>query len=62
MEQTLHPLIALYMAITFNFSTGEIGWSSSTAGSGAPADPGDTLLLQAGDDVLLQSGDFLLLQ
>lgn len=35
MELTLNPLHALYMAITLNFSTGEIGWSSSTSTGGA---------------------------
>jgi hypothetical protein len=46
------------MAITLNFSTGEIGWSSST---GTVVDPGDDI--SGGlDNLLLEDGSFLLLE
>lgn len=61
MDAALRPL---FFAITLNFTTGEIGWSSSTAAGTTPTDPGDTLLLESGttDDLLLETNDFLLLE
>lgn len=47
-----NPFLALFMAITFNFSTGEIGWSSSTS---ATAD--GTFDFMDGTDLMFMNGN-----
>lgn len=48
-----NPLIALFMAITFNFSTGEIGWSSGTTATSA----GGTFDFMDGNDLSFMNGN-----
>ena len=65
MMDAYRPLIVSFFAITLNFTTGEIGWSSSTASASDISGGLDNLLLANGTDNFLlasSSEDVLLLQ